>query len=292
MTSAKSNQEIWADAYEAGYADSVMSVTPSSVLQHAVQAELRGLPFGSTVLIHGNGADDIIPSLVAQFANVSSVVCMDFPEVIERARLAGEASDSADAELRSKISYEGMDARLLGQERPEAFDCIIAINSIVAPSEAQNRQLLESCYAATKRKGILVGLFPTIDYSLNIIKTDLRDQPWKRFLMGMTVNAQAQTITSPSVGKQHFPNRLTLQSMIHDAGYGFPTISTLVLNDPAALRLQEQAYNKPISVGPFKVMGLNVGPIQIADFTDVAFSPVFENLAVAQKPVNDFEPFV
>ena len=274
----------WSDVFEQDeYDQTVMSVTPSTVVQGAVLSAVKALPEGAYVLVHGSGDDDIIPSLIAQCPNVARVTCVDLPSAVERAQVKVKVSDTANAAFRDKIEYVGMDYNRLGDTHPETFDAAVAINSFVQPSEEENMISLHALFNSLKPSGKLVGLFPTIEYSQHIAANDLKGHPWKKFVMGFALDKHLETLTSPKLGPQHFPTKSTLGQMLFDAHFDSCRISRLTMDDAAALEQQRLAYNKPIYVEP-EIFGRKFGPFMIADFTDVAFSPVFENFVIAEKP--------
>ena len=275
---------LWEDSYRQGYADKVMSVSGTPAVQDSVLEEVQKLSEGAKVLIVSCGTDEHIPNLIAQCPNVGNVTGIDFQGVIDQRKPVSEVVASEDCA--SKIDFKGMDAHSLGEQCSEEYDAVVIVNGAVAPTRAENQSIINNCFESLKPGAKFIGVFPRFEYSLGVAANHL---PWlkhprERALFEMALNRKERTITSPDIGKQHYATTDDLADMMKEAGFEGSDISTLTLDDPVSLKFQRQAYSKPITVGPFKVAGISVGPIELADFSKVPLPPVQLNAVVADKP--------
>lgn len=250
---AKPQEELWTEKHaDGGYSKNIFSVTSSTVLQEALITRLQTLPEGSSVLLPGCGSSRTLPHAIAKSCpNISKVEGIDFPDVIYKS-LERPTDEDMQQEWFKKIMFSGTDVLLYAQSYSNLnrFDAVVPVNSTVAPSLRENLDLFRAFYAVTKPGGKLIGMVPTIEFSMGLSDPQkLKTSPLKTAFFMLTsplmINKEEETLHPPGGLKQNLPSRGSLKAMLDKVGYEGAEIERIVLSDDNAQAFQAKAY------GPF-----------------------------------------
>lgn len=203
----------WAKAHEQGYSNTVWSITKDKAVRTRTLGEIRTAlnntqsahPF---ILIPGCGSEAILENEIAtKIKRRPDILCTDFEAVT---KLAKSKSHN------QQIVYEPRDSRNLGYT--DAFDAVVVMNAVVAPTTGDNDKMLASFHEALKPGGTMLGLFPTIFCALDMSLTIERPE-MKAALCSMVDLENGQVIDTSHDARQAFYTPLQLRKSLVAAGF-------------------------------------------------------------------------
>lgn len=151
-------EEYWTKIHQDDYSD-VWSLTEDLDAFNMITDQL--IESGcERILIPGCGSRGLLENDIAFFVDdATEVVATDFEGVI----------DCIDAPKDRTVRYEARDSTNLEYE--DYFDAVVVVNSILSDDHQENVNILKSCHKALRKGGILIGFFPTIFCSVDLMYT-------------------------------------------------------------------------------------------------------------------------
>lgn len=155
--SSHERQRYWEQEHSSNNYKTVWSMTDDEAVRNKVISELARLKCVDRILIPGCGSRVNLQNDIARKFPKSMILCTDFDGVIEVAKLQKNARN---------IEYRACDSANLGFVHE--WDAVIIVNSILSDSDIENRAIIQSCYNALDKGGVLLGFFPTIFAAVDI----------------------------------------------------------------------------------------------------------------------------
>jgi SAM-dependent methyltransferase len=225
VVGAEYEEAYWGKAHDAGYEDSVYSVTQDQALLDRALRPLERRPH-SRILVPGCGTlPHLQHHLLRRFdGTVEKIVCTDFPAVVDLARKNLESP---------LVEFEGAATESL--HHVDAFDAAIVINSIVSSSDERNRSAVSRVVRALKPGGLFIGLFPTVFTDIDLISLGHDNDPpvdLRKNLVFETGQGVWQLAYTP----------LRLRLILREAGLVLDEMQLVFLDSPEFSDLSRQYY--------------------------------------------------
>lgn len=206
-------EDDWAAAHADGYSKTVFSITPDSGVRertlHEIRTILQSIPNSTPrILLPGCGSETVLENDIAQKIEPKPLVlCTDFEDVVKTAKHRNPSTS---------VIYEARNSKNLGFV--DVFDAVIVMNSVVAPTVAENDRMLVSFCEALTPGGALIGLFPTTFCALDV-QLNIKSHVMKEALSSTLDLENGLIIDTSHDARQHFYTPIQLKAALVAAGF-------------------------------------------------------------------------
>ena len=206
-------EDDWAAAHADGYSKTVFSITPDPGVRDRTLEEIRtvlqAIPNSMPrILLPGCGSETILENDIAHKIQPRPLVlCTDFEAVVKTAQYKN---------LQTPVIYEARNSTDLGLV--DAFDAVVVMNSVVAPTAAENNQMLVSFCEALTPGGALIGLFPTTFCALDV-QLNIKSPAMKEALSSTLDLENGVIIDTSHDARQYFYTPIQLKAALVAAGF-------------------------------------------------------------------------
>jgi len=220
-------RQYWETTHAEENYETVWSMTEDPDVRNKLTREIQAIDRYEKILVPGCGSKTVLEQQFAErLSDVREICCTDYPGVVEVARRHCQ---------HEKIRYEARDLRHLNFDRE--WDIVAIVNSVLSESDAENRQILKSCFEALAPGGALVGMFPTIFAPIDIAYLEkTRDR-----LQYVDLERSSLYETKQKIW-QIFYTPLRLRQILKEAGYRLEKMEIFFCDSPYFLEHSRQYY--------------------------------------------------